>query len=261
MKTFQIIYGIHPLIEAIKEKKIIKKLFFQKEINIKIGANYKKLLYLSKQMNIPVHFVSKHRFDHDQLKYKNHQGVFALLSPIKTFNIKNLLPTFYKQHKNPLLLVLDRITDVKNFGSIIRTAACSGVHSIIIPNKSTARINSDSIKTSSGALFKIPICKENNIQTTIRYLIKSGLQIISATEKSDISWYKIDFSGPTAIILGNEENGISSKYLKLSSYQVKIPLSIQGISSLNVSVVCGILLYEVFRQRKIKNQIESAVKN
>ncbi|WP_185855029.1 23S rRNA (guanosine(2251)-2'-O)-methyltransferase RlmB [Blattabacterium cuenoti] len=249
MSKLKIIYGIHPLIEAIQSKRSISKLFFQIGWKKKCNPYYKKLISLSKRENIPIHIVPKNKFH--QFNNKNHQGVFALLSPIETYSIEDLLPIFYEKGKNPLLLILDRITDVRNFGSIIRTAACAGVDAIIIPKKDTAMIGSDSIKTSSGALFKVPICQEKNIKKTIEYLIKSGLKIVSATEKSNIYWYKIDFSGPTAIILGNEFNGICPKYLEITYEKAKIP-AIHGISSLNVSVACGIILYEVFRQREFK---------
>ncbi|WP_185862363.1 23S rRNA (guanosine(2251)-2'-O)-methyltransferase RlmB [Blattabacterium cuenoti] len=245
MKKLEIVYGIHPLIEAIIAKKTISKLFFQKGLR-QVSNAYKKLISLSKKENIPIKTVSKQKFD--QIKNKNHQGVFAILSPIETYHIEDLLPIFYEKGRNPLLIILDRITDVRNFGSIIRTAACAEVDAIIIPKKNTAIIGSDSIKTSSGALFKVPICKEKNIKKTIEFLINSGVKIVSATEKSDISLYNVDFSGPTALILGNEEKGIFSKYLEISYEKAKIP--VRGISSLNVSVACGVILYEVFRQRK-----------
>ncbi|WP_185849458.1 23S rRNA (guanosine(2251)-2'-O)-methyltransferase RlmB [Blattabacterium cuenoti] len=245
MKKLEIVYGIHPLIEAIIAKKTIRKIFFQKGLK-KASNSYKKLRDLSKKEHIPIQTVSKQKFF--QLKNKNHQGVFAVLSPIKTYHIEDLLPIFYEKGQNPLLIILDRITDVRNFGSIIRTAACAGADAIIIPKKDTAMIGSDSIKTSSGALFQVPICQEKNMLNTIEFLTNSGLKIVSATEKSNIYWYNIDFSGPTALILGNEEKGISSKYLKISYEQAKIP-SIKGVSSLNVSVACGVILYEIFRQR------------
>ncbi|WP_185858753.1 23S rRNA (guanosine(2251)-2'-O)-methyltransferase RlmB [Blattabacterium cuenoti] len=249
MKKLEIIYGIHPLIEAILAKKSISKLFFLRGFRQRSNG-YKHLINISKKENIPIQIVPKNKFY--QLKNKNHQGVFALLSPIKTYHIEDLLPIFYEKGKNPILIILDRITDIRNFGSIIRTSACAGVDAIIIPKNNTAMIGSDSIKTSSGALFQVPICKEKNIKNTIEFLMNSGLKIVSATEKSDTSWYDIDFSGPIAIILGNEEKGISSKYLEMSYEKAKIPVNMKGISSLNVSVACGIILYEVFRQR---NQI------
>ncbi|WP_185869273.1 23S rRNA (guanosine(2251)-2'-O)-methyltransferase RlmB [Blattabacterium cuenoti] len=246
MKKLEIVYGIHPLIEALLAKKIIKKIFFQRGFQ-QVSNTYKKIIHLSKKENIPIQTVTKQKFY--QLKNKNHQGVFGILSPIKTYKIENLLPMFYEKGKNPLLVILDRITDVRNFGSIVRTSACVGADAIIIPKKSTAMIGSDSIKTSSGALFKLPICQEKNIKNTIEFLMKYGFKIVSATEKSNVYWYDIDFSGPIAVILGNEEKGISTKYLEISCEKVKIPV-IKGISSLNVSVACGIILYEVFRQRK-----------
>ncbi|WP_185851208.1 23S rRNA (guanosine(2251)-2'-O)-methyltransferase RlmB [Blattabacterium cuenoti] len=251
MKKLEIIYGIHPLIEAIIAKKTIFKLFFK--IGWKKKSNhYKKLINLSKRENIEIDTVKNSKFYH-LLKNKNHQGVFAYIHPITTYYIKDLLPILYEKGKNPLFIILDRITDVRNFGSIIRTSAYAGVDAIIIPKKYTAMIGSDSVKTSSGALFKVPICKEKSIKTVIEYLIKSGLKIVSATEKSNIYLYDINFSGPTAIILGNESNGISPKYLKMTFEKANIPSSInngKGIDSLNVSVACGVFLYEVLRQRK-----------
>ncbi|WP_185864686.1 23S rRNA (guanosine(2251)-2'-O)-methyltransferase RlmB [Blattabacterium cuenoti] len=243
-----IVYGLHPLIEAIKAKKTINKLFLQKGMKMYSSA-YQKLIFLSKKENIPIQVVPENKFI--KLNNKNHQGVFAILSPIKTYQITNLLPIFYKKKRNPILIILDRITDVRNFGSIIRTSACAGVDAIIVPNKETAMIGSDSIKTSSGALFKVPICKEKNIKNTIFFLIKYGFKIVSATteKKSNMYSYNIDFSGPIALIFGNEEKGISSKYLKISNEKVKIPIK-GGISSLNVSVAFGIILYEIIRQRK-----------
>ncbi|QIK16731.1 23S rRNA (guanosine(2251)-2'-O)-methyltransferase RlmB [Blattabacterium sp. DPU] len=251
MKKLEIVYGIHPLIEAIIAKRTIRTLFFQKGLR-QVSNAYKKLIHLSNKEHIPIQTVSKQKFY--QLRNKNHQGVFAIIYPIETYHIEDLLPIFYEKGKNPLLIILDRITDVRNFGSIIRTSACAGVDAIIIPKKDTAMIGSDSIKTSSGALFKVPICQEKNILNTIEFLKNSGLKIVSATEKSNIYWYNIDFSGPVALILGNEEKGVSSKYLTISYEKVGIPV-IKGISSLNVSVACGIILYEIYRQRKYQSKI------
>ncbi|WP_185877059.1 23S rRNA (guanosine(2251)-2'-O)-methyltransferase RlmB [Blattabacterium cuenoti] len=250
MKQLEVVYGIRPLIEAIRSNLSIKKIFFQKGL-IQESNAYKKLRHLSKEKNIPIQTVTKQEFF--QLRNKNHQGVFAIISPIETYHIKDLLPMFYEKGINPLLVVLDRITDVRNFGSIIRTSVCVGANAIIVPKKSTAMIGSDSLKTSSGALFKIPICQEKNIKNTLLFLKNYGLKIVSATEKSNIDWYNIDFSGPIALILGNEEKGISKNYLEISCEKVKIPV-IKKISSLNVSVACGIILYEIFRQRKFRSK-------
>ncbi|WP_394798830.1 23S rRNA (guanosine(2251)-2'-O)-methyltransferase RlmB [Blattabacterium cuenoti] len=245
--SYIIVYGIQPLIEAIQANKNVHQLFLQN--GLQKGSNaYKKLIHISKQKNIPIQIVSKNKFL--KLKNKNHQGVFSFISPINTYKIRDLIPIFYKKGKNPILIIMDHITDVRNFGSIIRTAVCSGVDAIIIPQKHNAIIGSDSIKTSSGALFKIPICKEKNIKNTLHFLINSGLKIVAATEKSNEYLYNIDFSVPIALIFGNEEKGISRKHIEFSCETVKIPVK-KGMDSFNVSVACGIILYEVLRQRNI----------
>ncbi|WP_185865225.1 23S rRNA (guanosine(2251)-2'-O)-methyltransferase RlmB [Blattabacterium cuenoti] len=242
-----IIYGINPLIEAIRSNKNIDKIFFLKG-NKQLSRSYKELIKFSKNKNkyIPVHIVSKQNFSF--IKEKNHQGVFAIISPIRIFQIKNLLPVLCKK-KNPIVIILDRITDVKNFGAIVRTSVCAGVDAVILPNKNTVKIGPDSIKTSSGALFHIPICKEKNIENTINLLIKYGFKIFSATEKSNLDWNNANFLGPIVLILGNEKNGIYTKYLKMSDYTIKIPSFKNNFLSLNVSVACGIILYEILRQR------------
>ncbi|WP_185877581.1 23S rRNA (guanosine(2251)-2'-O)-methyltransferase RlmB [Blattabacterium cuenoti] len=253
-----IIYGIHPLIEAITSDYNIKKIFILKKLQKQFlyfnnkSNSYKKLINLSKKKKIPIHSVSEHHFL--PIKNKNHQGIFSIISHINTFKIKELLPNLYKKKINPFLIILDNITDVRNFGSIVRTSVCAGVNAIIVPNKNTAMINSDSIKTSSGALFKIPICKENSIINSIKFLTNSGLKIVSTTIKSTVNWHNINFLKPTAIIFGNEEKGVNEKYIEISNKIISIPSIHKNISSLNVSVACGIILYEVFRQRKtLKN--------
>lgn len=246
-KKYITIYGVRPLIEAIKAKKITRKIFFQKEIKKK-SSIYVKLINISKKNNIPIQYISKKNFF--PLKNKNHQGVYSIINPIKTFRVKNLLSI---KKKNPIIIILDRITDIRNFGSIVRTASFSGVDFILIPDKNTALIGPDSIKTSSGTLFNIPICKEKNIEKSIKYMIDCGVRIISATEKAKEFLYNINFLGPVAIILGNEETGISHKYLNISYKTAKIPFfQKKRINSLNVSVACGVFLYEIYRQRNLK---------
>lgn len=150
-----------------------------------------------------------------------------------------------------MLLILDRITDVRNFGAIARAAECAGTDAIIIPSKGAAQINSDAVKTSAGALHRIKICRENNLKEVIEYLKQSGITIIACTEKADDVIYITDFSAPVAIIMGSEEDGISGEYLKRSDKKIKIPMT-GKISSLNVSVATGIVLFEVMRQRHFK---------
>jgi 23S rRNA (guanosine2251-2'-O)-methyltransferase len=156
----------------------------------------------------------------------------------------------FEKGEDPLLLVLDGISDVRNFGAIVRSAECLGAHAVIIPEKGSARITSDAIKTSAGALHTLPVCREKSILRAAEYLKESGIRVISATEKAEKEARSADFKGPLAIILGSEEKGISRELLSLSDQEIRIPLK-GNISSLNVSVAAGILLYEAVRQRDV----------
>ena len=175
--------------------------------------------------------------------------MFAFISPINFHKTDNVIQDVFEKGENPLFLILDRVTDVRNFGAIVRTAECSGAQAVIVPEKGSAAINGDALKTSAGALHNIPICREFNLKATIEYLKNCGLQIIGCTEKTDDMIYQPDFSVPTAIIMGSEEDGISTEYLKLCDYKVKIPMN-GRIDSLNVSVSAGVILYEAVRQRQ-----------
>ena len=183
----------------------------------------------------------------DRLSKKNHQGVIARIAPIKFYTINSFSEVLEKS-KNPFVLILDQINDVRNFGAIIRTAEISGVDGIIIQNSSSAPVNSDTIKTSAGAIFNIPICKVNHIKDAIYHLQSLSISIISASEKSVKNIYDVDLKGPTAIIMGSEQKGINKSVINLSDESVKLPMY-GKIESLNVSVACGIFLYEVVRQR------------
>lgn len=237
------IFGLRPVMEAIEAGKTIDKLFVQKGLQSELFSELRKLINLYK---IPVQYVPVEKLN--RLTRKNHQGVFAFISPIDFHQIDNLLPLIYEQGKIPFLLILDRISDVRNFGAIARTAECVGVDAIIIPQKGSASINADAVKTSTGALYNIAICKENNLKKTIQLLQNSGIQIVSATEKAVNYIYDADFSKPLAIVMGSEEDGISNEILKSSDQIVKLPM-FGKTSSLNVSVASGVFLYEVVRQR------------
>lgn len=239
------VYGFHPFREAVLSGKKINKLFIKNGLKSRI---YNKIMYLIKNFNIPFKYVTLQKLN--RLTHNNnHQGIFAVLSPIELYKIENIVPIIYEKKKNPLILILDRIKDTRNLGSIIRTASCADVHSIIIPSKNSASINSNTVKTSSGGIFKIPICKEKNLKKTLIYLKNYGIQIIAVTEKSKEIYTNFNFSLPTAFIFGSEENGINSTFLSLCNQSVKIPILNKGISSLNVSIACGIILYETQRQR------------
>ena len=186
----------------------------------------------------------------NRLTTKNHQGAAGYISSITYHKIKNILPAIIERGKAPLLLILDRITDVRNFGAIARTAECSGVDAIIIPAHGAAQINSDAIKTSAGALHKISVCREENLKNVIDFLKECGVQIVACTEKTNDYYFQIDFTVPTAIIMGSEEDGILNEYLQKSDAKAKIPL-MGEIGSLNVSVAAGIILYEAVSQRMV----------
>jgi 23S rRNA (guanosine2251-2'-O)-methyltransferase len=237
------IFGLRPVIEALKAGKEIDRLFVQSGLKNEL---FGEMMGMLKKHNVQYQYVPLEKLN--RLTTKNHQGVVGYISSIEYHKISDVLPAVFEKGKMPLLLILDRITDVRNFGAIARTAECSGVDAIIIPSRGAAQINADAIKTSTGALHKIPVCREENLKQVIDYLRESGLLVISCTEKAKENYYELDFTLPVAIIMGSEENGISSEYLKLSDAHAKIPL-LGEIGSLNVSVATGVLLYEVVRQR------------
>jgi 23S rRNA (guanosine2251-2'-O)-methyltransferase len=244
LKKENIIYGIRPIIEAVKSGKEIDKILIQTGLNNELYFQLRKLI---NEFKIPFQYVPVKKLN--RITSKNHQGVICFISNIVYHNIENLLPRIYEDGKLPLLIILDRITDVRNMGAIARTAECTGVDAIIIPEKGSAQINSETIKASAGSLYKIPVCRCKNLKNTIEYLKESGVQIIAATEKAENYYTSADFTKPTAIIMGSEENGVSGEYLKRSDFKVKIPI-LGDIESLNVSVATGVILYEAVNQRR-----------
>lgn len=240
------IFGVHPVLEALRADKDVEKVMIQKGLSNQI---FKELRELMSSKHVPFQFVPPEKLN--RLTSKNHQGVIAFITEIKFQEIEHILPGIFEKGRVPLVLILDRVTDVRNFGAICRTAECAGVDSIIIPSRGAAQINADAIKTSAGALHKIPICREPNLKNTISYLKESGLSIIACTEKTEQEYTQLDYSEPLAIIMGSEDEGISGEYLKLSDARAKLPL-LGNIGSLNVSVACGVILYEAIRQRRLK---------
>jgi 23S rRNA (guanosine2251-2'-O)-methyltransferase len=241
-----LIFGLRPLIEAIRAGKEIDRLFVQSGLKNEL---FSELMSLLKSRDIPFQYTPLEKLN--RLTTKNHQGVVGYISTITYHKIKEVLPLVFEKGKIPLILILDRITDVRNFGAIARTAECSGVDAIIIPIKGGAQINADAMKTSAGALHKITVCREENIKEVIHYLRESGLQIIACTEKTNDIYYQQDYTLPVGIILGSEEDGVSTEYLKLADAHAKIPI-MGHINSLNVSVAAGIVLYEAVRQRLLE---------
>lgn len=237
------IFGTRPLIEALKSDKELEKVFVQKGLRSPV---FKELMALLKEGNIPFQFVPVEKLN--RLTRKNHQGVVATISPIVFYDIEQLLPTIYEEGREPFILILDRITDVRNFGAILRTASCTGVDAVIIPSKSSAQLNAETIKSSAGALFKVPLCRSENLKTSLDFLKNSGLKLVAATEKSSDSLFNHKLTGPIGLIMGSEGEGVSGEYLKRADLKIMIPMSGE-IASLNVSVAAGILLYEVYRNR------------
>ena len=236
------LYGIRSVIEAINSSKDIDKVFIQTGLK---GALIGKLESLIRKNKINFSYVPTQKLD--RLSKKNHQGVIARISPIK-FLTMDQFGEKLAAIKNPFVLILDQVNDVRNFGAIIRTAEISGVDGIIIQNSSSAPINSDTIKTSAGAIFNIPICKVNHIKDAIYHLKSIDISIVSASEKANKNVYDVDFTKPVAVIMGSEQRGINKSIINLSDEVVKLPMY-GKIQSLNVSVACGVFLYEVVRQR------------
>ncbi len=237
------IYGLRTVIEAIKANKTIDKVFIQKGLR---GELFQELETLLRKESINTSYVPIEKLN--RLTNNNHQGVVASISPIEFYDLDNLVLNVIESGKTPLFLLLDQISDVRNFGAIIRTAECTGVDGIIIQKKGGAPVNADTIKTSAGAVFKVPLCKVDHIKDALFHLQASGIKIIAATEKTEKTIYEVSFKEPCGIIMGSEGKGINPSVLKLVDARAKLPL-LGEIDSLNVSVACGAFLYEAVRQR------------
>jgi 23S rRNA (guanosine2251-2'-O)-methyltransferase len=239
----QLIFGTRPLIEALQSGKEIEKVFVQKGLS---GNTFKELMPLLKENGVPYQVVPKEKLN--RITRKNHQGIIAAVSPVSFYDVEQIIPSIYERGESPFILILDKVTDVRNFGAILRTAHSAGVHAVVIPDKNSAQLNSGTVKSSAGAIYKLPLCRVHNLKDTILFLKESGLKVFAATEKAEKNYFEEDFSEPLALIMGSEGEGISPAYLKLSDKQIKIPM-LGEIASLNVSAATAVLLYEVVRQR------------
>ncbi|HLW39667.1 MAG TPA: 23S rRNA (guanosine(2251)-2'-O)-methyltransferase RlmB [Brumimicrobium sp.] len=237
-----LVFGVRSVIEAIDSGKEINKIMIQRGMD---KALFKELKEALANKNYTLQFVPLEKLN--RLTRKNHQGVIAFIAPVSYHNLSEIVTGVFERGDVPNILVLDRITDVRNFGAIARTAECTGVHAILIPDRNSATITSDAIKTSAGALFKIPVCKTRSLEEDVQFLKTSGLRIVACTEKTDNFIFDSTLTGPTAIIMGSEEDGISSELLKIAHQRAKIPL-LGTIGSYNVGVSAGIVLYEKMRQ-------------
>jgi len=239
------IYGIRAVIEAINAGQPINKIFIQKGLK---GDLYKELESSARKSGIGLSYVPVEKLNR-LTRNNNHQGAVAQISPVEFHQFEELVEQVLSKEETPLFLMLDGVSDVRNFGAIIRTAECCGVHAIIVPKSGAAPITDDTVKTSAGAAFNVPIAKVDHLKDAIFYLQSSGIVVTGATEKADDEIYGVDFNQPTAIIMGSEEKGISPSTLSIIDHQAKLPL-MGKIGSLNVSVACGVFLYEVVRQRR-----------
>lgn len=237
------IFGVRAVIEAIQAGKEIDKILVKKDIQSDLS---KELFAALKGTMIPVQRVPVERIN--RITRKNHQGVVAFISAITYQRTEDLVPFLFEQGKNPILIMLDGITDVRNFGAIARTCECAGVDAIIIPARNSVSANADAIKTSAGALHTLPVCREQSLTATIRFLKDSGFKIVAATEKGDYDYTRAEYRDPVCIIMGAEDTGVPYEHLSLCDEWIKIPL-MGKIESLNVSVAAGILIYEAIKQR------------
>jgi 23S rRNA (guanosine2251-2'-O)-methyltransferase len=242
-----IIFGIRAIIEAIESNNTINKIYLQKGLR---GDLYYELDRIIKSKKIATSIVPVEKLNRLS-KNNNHQGAVAQISPVEFYDLEKIIEKTIDSEKTPLFLVLDQLSDVRNFGAIIRTAECTGVNAIIIQKNGSAPVNAETIKTSAGAAFKIPICKVDHIKDALFLLQASGIKTVAATEKTEDSVYDIDFNQPVAIVMGSENRGVNPSVLKMVDYKAKLPI-LGEIESLNVSVACGAFLYETVRQRMIK---------
>lgn len=249
-KEREMIFGIRAVIEAIDAGKTLDKILIRRDMSSSIGRELLDKIALLQDnggaeglfvQRVPVEKLNKYTD-------KNHQGVIAFLSPVDFYRVEDLVPSLYEQGKTPLLMVLDGVTDVRNFGAIARTCACAGVDAIVIGSRGSVAINGDAIKTSAGALHSLPVCKVDNLQDCLRFLRESGLNIVAATEHSTTNYTEVNMRLPMAIVMGSEEKGIYEENLKLCTHKVRIPMA-GTIESLNVSVAAGVMIYEAVRQR------------
>lgn len=243
METSDYIYGLRAIIEAIREGKAIDKLFIKKDLSGELAS---ELFGLMREKRIVAQRVPVERLN--RITRKNHQGAIAMLSAVEYHNLGNLITSLYDEGMLPFVVVLDGITDVRNFGAIARTAECCGVNALVIAERGSVSVGGDAVKTSAGALLTLPVCRERNIASAVRFLKESGFNVVAVSEKADFNYTKGDYTGPTALVMGAEDVGISSEVMALCDTKVSIPM-FGHIGSLNVSVAAGVMMYEVVRQR------------
>lgn len=245
------IFGIRAVLEAIEAGKEIDKILIRRDMTSDLS---RELFAALNGLEVPVQKVPVEKLN--RITLKNHQGVIAFISPIAYQRIEDIIPGIYEAGRMPFIVVLDGVTDVRNFGAIARTCECAGVDAIVVPLKGGAALNGDAVKTSAGALLKIPVCREHNLTNALKFLASSGIKLVAATEKASVNYTEVSMGGPVAIVMGSEEDGVSAENLRLCDGMVRIPMA-GTIESLNVSVAAGVLIYEAVRQRGVVDSIIS----
>lgn len=243
MEKSDYIFGIRPILEAIEAGRSIDKILMKRDINSEL---VKEVLVKAREYDIPVQKVPNEKLN--RITMKNHQGVIAIMCPVRYHNLDNIVASLYEEGKTPLAIVLDGVTDARNFGAIARSAECAGADFIVIPERGSASVTSDSVRASAGALFHIPVCREKDLAKSISRLQENGYKIVGASEKSDKNYTDISYDVPVAIVMGAEDTGLSNEVLRKCDELGAIPI-IGKVGSLNVSVACGVMLYEAVRQR------------
>jgi len=240
----QMIFGTRPVIEAVQAGKDVDKILIRNDLQNELS---RELFRIVKGTNIPVQRVPQEKLD--RLTRKNHQGVIALISAVTYRKLDDVVPLLYEEGKIPFIVLLDGVTDVRNFGAIARTCECAGVDAIVIPAHNSVSVSADAVKTSAGALLTLAVCKEASITEAIRFLKNCGYKVVAATEKANNNYTTVNYTMPVALVLGGEDKGISMDNLRICDDMVNVPVA-GTIASLNVSAAAAVLLYEVVRQRK-----------
>ena len=243
MERNEMIFGIRAVIEAVEAGKDIDKILVKKDLQSDLAQ---ELFAAVRGRNIVVQKVPIEKIN--RMSRKNHQGVLAFISAITYQHLDDIVPGLYEEGKNPFIILIDGITDVRNFGAIARTCECAGVNAIVIPERGSVSVNADAVKTSAGALLHLPVCRESSVFEAVRFLKNSGFRIIAASEKAVVNYTNIDYTVPVAIVMGAEDTGVSKEVLRLCDDMVALP-QMGVIGSLNVSVAAGVMMYEVVRQR------------
>jgi 23S rRNA (guanosine2251-2'-O)-methyltransferase len=244
MKESEMIFGTRAVIEAVQAGKEVDKILMRRDLQNELS---RELFNIVKETHIPIQRVPQEKLD--RLTRKNHQGVIAFISAVTYQKLEDIVPFLYEEGKNPFIVLLDGVTDVRNFGAIARTCECAGVDAVVIPAHNSVSVNADAVKTSAGALLTLPVCKEASITEAIKFLKNCGYKVLAVTEKAESNYTAADYTTPVALVLGSEDQGIALDNLRICDEMVKIPI-LGTIGSLNVSAAAAVLMYEVVRQRK-----------